>query len=172
LPPPPTTFESVFLRQNRNFLGEDDTDLFVADAHAMNTIEGSTSGDNKMTKGKRAARTTGTTKATKTNNPNADYNPSKKDHNSNNNSESIDADSIIPCLAYLCATSLVYTHRRKNIARGERKESVWSLANIAVDRDSLRQIATEFACFCHWHSSRNKNYSVYRNFWFIQERRS
>lgn len=32
----------------------------------------------------------GATKATKTNNPNADYNPSKKDHNSNNNGESID----------------------------------------------------------------------------------
>lgn len=96
-------FLAVFLRQNRNFLGEDDIDLFVADAHAMNTIEDSTSGDNKglgeptapatkITKGKRAARTTGAgaTKATKTNNPNADYNPSKKDHNSNNNGESID----------------------------------------------------------------------------------
>lgn len=92
-----------FLRQNRNFLDEDDTDLFVANAHAMNTIEDSTSGDNKglgepttpatkITKGKRAARTTGAgaTKATKTNNPDADYNPSKKVHNSNNNGESID----------------------------------------------------------------------------------
>ncbi|RFU73915.1 hypothetical protein TARUN_8296 [Trichoderma arundinaceum] len=81
---------AVFLRQNRNFLGEDDTDLFVADAHAMNTIEGSTSGDNKglgepttpatkITKGKSAAKSTGATKAgaVKTNNPNADYNPSK-----------------------------------------------------------------------------------------------
>lgn len=97
---------AVFLRQNRNFLGEDDTDLFVANAHAMNTIEDSTSGDNKglgepttpatkITKGKRATRTTGAgatkaTKATKTNNPNADYNPSKKVHNSNNNGESMD----------------------------------------------------------------------------------
>ncbi|KUI62708.1 hypothetical protein VP1G_09823 [Cytospora mali] len=40
-------FLAEFLRQNRNFLGEDDTDLFVADTHAMNTIEDSTSGDNK-----------------------------------------------------------------------------------------------------------------------------
>jgi len=67
----------------------------------MNTIEGSTSGDNKdlrapatpatkTTKGKRAARTTGATEATKTNNPNADYNPSKIDHDSNNNGESMD----------------------------------------------------------------------------------
>lgn len=96
-------FLAVFLRQNRNFLGEDDTDLFVANAHAMNTIEDSTSGDNeglgepttpatKITKGKRAARTKGAgpTKVTKTNNPNADYNPSKKVHNSNNNGKSID----------------------------------------------------------------------------------
>lgn len=89
-------FLAKFLRQNQNFLDEDDTDLFVADAHAMSTVEGSTSGDNKglgepttpatkITKRKRAARTTGATKATKaakTNNPNADYNPSKKDHNS------------------------------------------------------------------------------------------
>jgi len=77
-------FLAIFLRQNHNFLGEDDTDLSVTDAHTMNTIEGSTSGDNnylgepttpatKITKGKRAARTTGATKATKTNNPNADY---------------------------------------------------------------------------------------------------
>ncbi|RYP26159.1 hypothetical protein DL768_011817 [Monosporascus sp. mg162] len=97
-------FLAKFLRKNQNFLDEDDTDLFVADAHAMSTVEGSTSGDNKglgepttpatkITKRKRAARTTGATKATKatkTNNPNADYNPSKKDHNSNNNGESID----------------------------------------------------------------------------------
>ncbi|RYP73795.1 hypothetical protein DL771_003373 [Monosporascus sp. 5C6A] len=97
-------FLAKFLRQNQNFLDEDDTDLFVADAHAMSTVDGSTSGDNKglgepttpatkITKRKRAARTTGATKATKatkTNNPNADYNPSKKDHNSNNNGESID----------------------------------------------------------------------------------
>lgn len=98
-------FLAVFLRQNRNFLGEDDTDLFVANAHAMNTIEDSTSGDNKglgepttpatkITKGKRAARTTGArgpprpprlTIPTRTT-----YNPSKKVHNSNNNGESID----------------------------------------------------------------------------------
>lgn len=82
-------FLAIFLRQNQNFLGEDHTGLFVADADAMNTIEGSTSGDNKglgepatpatkITKAKRAARTTGATKATKTNNPNADYSPSKK----------------------------------------------------------------------------------------------
>ncbi|RYO95059.1 hypothetical protein DL762_000252 [Monosporascus cannonballus] len=97
-------FLAKFLRQNQNFLDEDDTDLFVADAHAMSTVESSTSGDNKglgepttpatkITKRKRAARTTGATKATKatkTNNPNADYNPSKKDHNSNDNGESID----------------------------------------------------------------------------------
>lgn len=94
-------FLAMFLRQNQNFLGKDNTGLFVADAHAMNTIEGSTSGDNqslgepatpatKITKGKRAARTTGATKATKTNNPNADYNPRKKDHNSNNNGKSMD----------------------------------------------------------------------------------
>lgn len=99
-------FLAVFSRQNRNFLGEDGTDLFIADAHATNTIEDSTSGDNKglgepttpatkITKGKRATRTTGAkatkaTKVTKTNNPNADYNPSKKNHNSNNNGESID----------------------------------------------------------------------------------
>lgn len=69
----------------------------------MYTIEDSTSGDNKglgepttaatkITKGKRAARTTGAgaTKATKTHNPNVDYNPSKKVHNSNNNGQSID----------------------------------------------------------------------------------
>lgn len=31
-------FLAVFLRQNRNFLTQDDTDLFVANAHAMNTI--------------------------------------------------------------------------------------------------------------------------------------
>lgn len=85
-------FLATFLRQNQSSLGKDNTSLFVADAHATNTIEGSTSGDNrgygepatpatKITKGK---------KATKTNNPNADYNPSKKDHNSNNNSESMD----------------------------------------------------------------------------------
>ncbi|CAM1509968.1 Fc.00g003030.m01.CDS01 [Cosmosporella sp. VM-42] len=91
-------FLAIFSGQNHNFLGEDDTDLFVADAPAMNTIEGSTSGDNKglgepttpatdITKGKRVARITG---ATKTNNPNAGYNPGKKDHNSNNNGESID----------------------------------------------------------------------------------
>ncbi|KAF9780702.1 hypothetical protein IL306_014995 [Fusarium sp. DS 682] len=36
-----------FLRQNQNFLGEDATDLFVADAHGMSTVKGSTSGDNK-----------------------------------------------------------------------------------------------------------------------------
>ena len=113
----------------------------------MHRIEGSTSGDNKgepatpaieTVKGKWAVKTPGTTKATKatkTNDPNANYNPSKKDHNSNNNGQSIDADSIIPCLAYLCASSIVYTHRRKNIARGERTGSVWSLANIAVDGD-------------------------------------
>ncbi|KAL7783572.1 hypothetical protein V8C37DRAFT_397099 [Trichoderma ceciliae] len=94
-------FLAVSLRQNRNFLGEDDTDLFVADAHAMNTIKGSTSGGNKglgepttlatrITKGKRAVKTTGATKATKTHNPNADYNHRKKDHNSNNIGESID----------------------------------------------------------------------------------
>lgn len=88
-------FLATFLRQNQSFLGKDNTSLFVADAHAMNTIGGSTSGDNqslgepatpatKITKGKRA------TKATKTNNPNADYNPSKRDHNSNNNGESMD----------------------------------------------------------------------------------
>ncbi|RYP42225.1 hypothetical protein DL767_000389 [Monosporascus sp. MG133] len=69
-------FLAKFLRQNQNFLDEDDTDLFVADAHAMSTVEGSTSGDNKglgeptipatkITKRKRAARTTGATKATK-----------------------------------------------------------------------------------------------------------
>ncbi|KAI0129889.1 hypothetical protein BJ170DRAFT_593432 [Xylariales sp. AK1849] len=94
-------FLAIFLRKNQNFLGEDDTGLFVADAHTMNTIEGSTSGDNKglgetatpatkITNGKRAARTTGATKATKTNNPNADYNLNQKDHNSNNNGESMD----------------------------------------------------------------------------------
>lgn len=96
-------FWAVFLRQNRNFLGEDVTNLFVADAHAMHTIEDSTSGDNKglgepttpstkITKGKRASRTTGAgaTKAIKTNASNADYNPSKKSHNSNNNGKSID----------------------------------------------------------------------------------
>ncbi|KAM0512190.1 hypothetical protein ACHAPE_009120 [Trichoderma viride] len=81
-------FLAVFLRQNRNFLGEDDTDLFVADAHAMSAIEGSTIGDNKslgkpttpttkITKRKSAAKSTGATKAVKTNNPNTDYNPSK-----------------------------------------------------------------------------------------------
>lgn len=77
---------AIFSRQSQNFLGEDDTGLFVADAGATSTVEGSTSGDNKglgepttpatkITKRKRAAKTTG---ATKTNNPNADYNPNKK----------------------------------------------------------------------------------------------
>jgi hypothetical protein len=97
-------FLAIFLRQKQNFLGEDDTGLFVADAHATNTIESSKSGDDKglgepatpatkITKGKRAASTTRATKATtatKTNNPNVDCNPSKKDHNSNNNGESMD----------------------------------------------------------------------------------
>lgn len=35
----------------------------------------------------------------------------------------------------LCATSTVYTYRRKNISGGERIGSVWSLADIAVDRE-------------------------------------
>jgi hypothetical protein len=88
-------FLAIFLRQNQNFLSEDDTGLFVADTHAMNTIEDSTGGDNKslgepatpatkITKGKRA------TKATKTNNLNADYNTTKKDHNNNDNGEFMD----------------------------------------------------------------------------------
>ncbi|KAF6814387.1 hypothetical protein CSOJ01_04110 [Colletotrichum sojae] len=91
----------VFLRRSRNSLGEDDTDLFVGDAHGMSTIEGSRSSDKKgpvepttpttkITKGKRPSRTMGVTRAIKADNPNADCNPSRKDHNSNKNGESRD----------------------------------------------------------------------------------
>ncbi|KAF6842679.1 hypothetical protein CMUS01_02871 [Colletotrichum musicola] len=67
----------------------------------MITIEGSRSSDNKgpvepttptikITKGKRPSRTMGATRAIKADNPNADYNPSEIDHNSNKNDESRD----------------------------------------------------------------------------------